>query len=51
MKKDFFKNIEFQRNKQSVLEVEHVNPDNVTVFTASTTMETSVTIRDQEDLP
>ena len=39
------------KNIRISMRVEHVNPDNVTVFTASTTMETSVTVRDQEDLP
>jgi len=39
------------KNIRISMRVEHVNPDNVTVFTASTTLETSVTIRDQEDLP
>lgn len=39
------------KNIRISMRVEHVNPDNVTIFTASTTMETSVTIREQEDLP
>ncbi|MEK7166130.1 MAG: type II secretion system protein [Patescibacteria group bacterium] len=39
------------KNIRISMRVEHVNPDNVTVFTASTTIETSATIRDQEDQP
>lgn len=49
-----FRNLSVANRTKNInisLTVEHVNPDNINTFAASTTMQTSVTIREQEDLP
>jgi len=49
-----FRNLSVTNRTKNInisLTVEHVNPDNIVTFAASTTMQTSVTIRDQADLP
>ncbi|MBI4992270.1 MAG: hypothetical protein HZB99_03560 [Candidatus Harrisonbacteria bacterium] len=49
-----FRNLSVTNRTKNInisLTVEHINPDNIITFAASTTMQTSVTIRDQEDLP